>query len=52
MQANSSKTKATKRGGNDKGRSGLLNPKFEYTHSSQTDITKTWRKHGWKPLTK
>jgi hypothetical protein len=25
-------------------------PKFVYVPSASTDITKTWRKFGWKPL--
>lgn len=29
---------------------GLLDPKFEYRNSASTDITITWRKHGWLPL--
>jgi len=28
----------------------ILDPKFKYTPAAQTDITQTWRKHGWKPL--
>ena len=28
----------------------ILDPAFEYVHSSGTDITKTWRKFGWVPL--
>ena len=27
-------------------------PRFVYVPASQTDITQTWRKHGWKPLAK
>ena len=28
----------------------LLDARFDYTPSTKTDVTKTWRKHGWKPL--
>lgn len=25
-------------------------PSFVYYNSASTDVTRTWRKHGWKPL--
>jgi phage terminase small subunit len=28
----------------------LLNPDFEYNSALKTDVTRTWRKFGWKPL--
>ena len=28
----------------------LLNTHFAYVPSTKTDVTQTWRKHGWKPL--
>jgi hypothetical protein len=28
----------------------LLDTHFDYIPSTKTDVTKTWRKHGWKPL--
>jgi len=28
----------------------LLDKQFAYVPSGQTDVTQTWRKHGWKPL--
>ena len=28
----------------------LLDTHFDYVPSTKTDVTKTWRKHGWKPL--
>ena len=27
----------------------ILDKDFVYTNASQTDVTKIWRKHGWKP---
>lgn len=27
----------------------LLRPNFVYRNSASTDITITWRKHGWRP---
>lgn len=29
----------------------VTDPRFEYTPSEKTDVTKTWRKFGWVPLT-
>jgi hypothetical protein len=31
-------------------RARCLDPDWEYTPSGSTDVTKVWRKHGWKPL--
>ena len=31
-------------------RARILDPNFEYIHSSKTDVQKTWRKFGWVPL--
>ena len=28
----------------------ILDPKFVYVPAAKTDITATWRKHGWKPI--
>lgn len=28
----------------------ILDAAFKYTPAAQTDITKTWRRFGWKPL--
>jgi hypothetical protein len=28
----------------------LLDTHFTYVPSTKTDVTRTWRKHGWKPL--
>ena len=28
----------------------LLDTDFDYVPSTKTDVTQTWRKHGWKPL--
>ena len=28
----------------------VTNPRFNYRSAALTDITITWRKHGWKPL--
>ena len=28
----------------------LTHPSFTYCPAAKTDITKTWRKFGWKPL--
>lgn len=28
----------------------LLDGRFNYVPSTKTDVTQTWRKHGWKPL--
>ena len=30
----------------------LLNPEFKYVPAAATDITQTWKKHGWKPVEK
>ncbi|CAB4122623.1 hypothetical protein UFOVP33_29 [uncultured Caudovirales phage] len=27
----------------------LLDPSFKYTPSSQTDVTRTWKRFGWAP---
>lgn len=29
---------------------GILDPNFKYVVSAKTDITQTWRKHGWTPI--
>lgn len=29
----------------------ILNPNFRYIPPANTDITETWRKHGWQPTT-
>jgi hypothetical protein len=31
-------------------RARCLDPDWEYTPSGNTDVTKVWRKYGWKPL--
>lgn len=31
-------------------RARILDPDFVYTPAAATDITKTWRKFGWVPL--
>ena len=31
---------------------GLLDPNFRYISASNTDITQTWRRFGWKPVEK
>ena len=28
----------------------LLNPTFKYVPANQTDVQRTWRAHGWKPI--
>jgi hypothetical protein len=28
----------------------LLDTDFAYVPSTKTDVTQTWRKHGWQPL--
>lgn len=33
-----------------KRRARCLDPDWEYVPAAATDITKTWRKFGWKPL--
>ena len=30
-------------------RAQLLNPNWKYTHSSETDVRKTWARFGWQP---
>ncbi len=27
----------------------ILDVSYKYTHSSKTDVTKTWRRFGWAP---
>jgi hypothetical protein len=27
----------------------LLDPEFKYNPAAQTDVQRTWRKHGWTP---
>lgn len=31
-------------------RARILDPDFEYVCAAATDVTRTWRKHGWTPL--
>jgi hypothetical protein len=31
-------------------RFGLCDPDWVYVPAAATDVTKTWRKHGWTPL--
>ena len=33
-----------------KQRAKILDPDWVYTSAVNTDVTKTWRKFGWKPL--
>ncbi len=33
-----------------KPRARILDPDFIYTPAASTDVTNTWRKHGWVPL--
>ena len=28
----------------------LFDPAFKYVPSTATDVTQTWRKHGWTPI--
>ena len=34
----------------EKTRARILDPNWVYVDSRHTDITKTWRKYGWKPV--
>lgn len=29
----------------------ILDRRFRYTHSTQTNIVETWKKHGYRPTT-
>jgi|DEB3_MinimDraft_2_1074329.scaffolds.fasta_scaffold34579_3 hypothetical protein len=42
------KTKSRKPSKNDP--INLLDPRFKYVPAAATDVTKTWRKFGWKPI--